>query len=185
MSHYPFTSYEGACLRCNIPQVSSAAIPQVTCCHFELPQACYDNSQGGQVQWGSLLLSDIWPWSLYCGLQGASAPHVYCVWMVPKVCLIYSLCSQLTSMPDVRHCESKWVIWVGQITQTQRLSKDYKNERVVVCLHGTRGEITYGEGDASTTKGWCRHRQGALLMSRSDRSWWEWMPGAFLKPRKS
>ena len=82
------------------------------------------------------------------------------------------------------HCESKWVIWVGQITQTQHLSKDYKNEQVVVCLHGTRGEIAYGEGDASTPKGWCRCRQRALLTSRSGRSQWEWMPGLSVEPRK-
>ena len=81
-------------------------------------------------------------------------------------------------------CELKWVIWVGQITQTQHLSKDYKSEWVVVCLHSTRGEITYGEGDASTPKGWCRHRQRALLTSRSDRSWRGLKSGAFLKPRK-
>ena len=36
------------------------------------------------------------------------------------------------------------MIWVGQITQTQHLSKDYESERVVVCLRGTRGEIAYG-----------------------------------------
>ena len=83
-----------------------------------------------------------------------------------------------------RRCESKWVIWVRQITQTQHLSKDYGNEQVVVCLRSTRGEIAYGEGDASTQKGWCRHRQRALLMSRSDRSQWELMPGLSVEPRE-
>ena len=31
--------------------------------------------------------------------------------------------------------------------------KGLRKEKVVVCLHGTRGEIAYGEGDASTPKG--------------------------------
>ena len=46
--------------------------------------------------------------------------------------------------------------------------KGLRKEQVVVCLRGTRGEIAYGEGDASTPKGWCRRRQRALLMTRSD-----------------
>ena len=62
--------------------------------------------------------------------------------------------------------------------------KGLRKEWVVVCLHGTRGEITYGEGDASTPKGWCRHRQRALLTTRSDERWWGMMPRAFLKHRK-
>ena len=31
--------------------------------------------------------------------------------------------------------------------------KGLQKEQVVVYLHGTRGEIVYGEGDASTQKG--------------------------------
>ena len=38
------------------------------------------------------------------------------------------------------------MIWVGQITQTQHLSKDYESERVVVCLRGTRGDSLMGRG---------------------------------------
>ena len=57
-------------------------------------------------------------------------------------------------------------------------------EQVVVCLHGTRGEIAYGEGNASTSKGWCRHRQRALLMTRSHWRWRGLKSGAFLQPRK-
>ena len=112
------------------------------------------------------------------------------VFLIPRSTILYHVsCVSISSQkhleweswgPKGSRCESKWVIWVGQITQTQHLSKDYESERVVVCLCGTRGEITYGEGDASTPKGWCRRRQRALLTSRSDGWWRESKTRAFL-----
>ena len=80
-------------------------------------------------------------------------------------------------------CESKWGFRSDK--QPQPTQQRTMKRRVVVCLRGTRGEITYGKGDASTPKGWCRRRQRALLTSRSGRSQWEWMPGLSVKPRKS
>ena len=53
------------------------------------------------------------------------------------------------------HCESKWVIWVGQTTQTQHQQRTTKWASGGVPPQYQRG-FTYGEGDASTPKGWCR-----------------------------
>ena len=104
--------------------------------------------------------------------------------------------TMVLDMEDVAHeiyiyiCPSihNWVK-VSDLGQTNNPNttpiKGLWKEQVVVCLCGTRGEIAYEEGDASTPKGWCRHRQRALLMSRSDRWWRESKTGAFLKPRKS
>ena len=82
----------------------------------------------------------------------------------------------------LKRCESKWGFRSDKQPQPtqQRTTKRW----VVVCLCGTRGEIAYGEGDASTPKGWCRCRERALLTSRSDRSRRGLKSGAFLKPRK-
>ena len=42
-------------------------------------------------------------------------------------------------------CESKWVIWVGHITQTQHQQRTMKRW-VVVCLCGIRGDLLMGRG---------------------------------------
>ena len=98
----------------------------------------------------------------------------------------YIMCywSQRTASIDIiTHCESNWRFRSDKQPQPtqQRTTKRW----VVVCLHSTRGEIAYGEGDASTPKEWCRCRQRALLMTRSDWRQRGMKTGAFLKPRKS
>ena len=84
---------------------------------------------------------------------------------------------------SMRRCESKWRFRLDK--QPQPTQQRTTKRRVVVCLCGTRVEIAYGEGDASTPKEWCRCRQRALLMTRSDRRRRGMKTGAFLKPRKS
>ena len=43
-------------------------------------------------------------------------------------------------------CESKWVIWVGQITQTQHLSKDYKKSKWWCASAVPEGKSLMGKG---------------------------------------
>ena len=78
------------------------------------------------------------------------------------------------------------VVWVrvSDLGQTNNpnttQTKDYEKESGGVPLWYQRG-FTYGKGDASTPKRWCRCRQRALLMTRSDRRQRGSKTGAFLK----
>ena len=58
------------------------------------------------------------------------------------------------------HCESKWVIWVRQITQTQHLSKDYEKSEWWCASTVPEGKSLMGKGmllhqrdDADTDRG--------------------------------
>ena len=47
---------------------------------------------------------------------------------------------------SVHWCELKWVIWVGQITQTQHLSKDYKKSKWWCASTVPQGRSLMGKG---------------------------------------
>ena len=124
---------------------------------------------------------------LWCCVTSVSLPDLEVVshWYLCTDCSMRTLCHGSPSTLDLKvslfnllifllglqvncnmlmHCESKWVIWVGQITQTQHLSKDYKKSKWWCASAVPEGKSLMG-------KGMLLHQRGDADADRGH-SWW-------------
>ncbi len=70
---------------CKISKILKAALSHIPLKDFTVAKAWYVNNQGSALLRRSLLLCDLWPWTVYGRLPWESTLGLHCAKMVPEV----------------------------------------------------------------------------------------------------